>query len=68
MVKRSYSDDKCYLLILMDCNMPKLDGYQASLAIRKYIEQEGKPQPLILALTGHCEAKYHQKALDFKMD
>ena len=42
-VKRRYTKNQSYILILMDCNMPKLDGYQATIAIRKFIEIEGRP-------------------------
>ena len=30
-----------YSLICMDCNMPILDGYEASLQIRTYIHSKG---------------------------
>jgi two-component system, sensor histidine kinase and response regulator len=39
-------------LILMDCQMPKLDGYEASKAIRKL--EEGTRHIPIVALTAHA--------------
>jgi CheY-like chemotaxis protein len=42
-------------LIFMDCNMPMMDGYEATGFIRQYLHGEGAPQPIISALTGHTE-------------
>lgn len=36
-----------YELILMDCRMPILDGYEATLAIRRAEEAKGKRTPII---------------------
>jgi CheY-like chemotaxis protein len=46
----------------MDCNMPILDGYEATGLIRTYLHSEGLPQPIIIAVTGHCEDSYVKKA------
>ena len=47
---------KCdFELILMDCNMPFMDGYEATIRIRKLIHQMGLSQPVISAVTGHTE-------------
>ena len=55
----------------MDCNMPFLDGYQATRNIRKLWESKGitrKRQPKIIAVTGHVEEEYVQKAINSGMD
>jgi CheY-like chemotaxis protein len=39
-----------YELILMDCQMPELDGWEATRQIRKL----NKPQPTIIAVTAHA--------------
>jgi len=42
-------------LIMMDCNMPFMDGYETTQKIRDMIYSEGLPQPIICAVTGHTE-------------
>lgn len=55
-------------LILMDCNMPFMDGYTATKKIRKLYANIGADQPKIIAITGHVEPEYVQKALGSGMD
>ena len=54
------NSEKCcnYELILMDCQMPVMDGYEATHKIRAYMYSKGLPQPIIVAVTGHCESSY----------
>lgn len=57
-----------YDLILMDVEMPNLDGYQASLAIREF-ETEHNIQPVpIVALTAHAMKEHQQKSMDSGMN
>ena len=51
-------------LIFMDCSMPMMDGYEATGFIREYLHDEGAPQPIISALTGHTEQMNIDKAID----
>ncbi len=49
-------------LILMDIQMPKMDGYQATLAIREGERQRGQHTP-ILALTAHAMKTDQERCL-----
>lgn len=56
-----------YGLILMDCLMPEMDGYQATTEIRKNEAITGTHIPII-ALTGHELATDRDKCLAIGMD
>ncbi len=43
-----------YDLILMDCEMPEMDGFEATRSIRDYERREGLPAIPIIALTAHA--------------
>lgn len=47
-----------YDMILMDCNMPVLDGYDSADKIRAYLQSLDLAQPVIIAVTGHTETNY----------
>lgn len=61
--KRNHGLRSSYQLILMDCNMPHLDGYDASSRIRQYFYQKNFEQPIISAITGHTEQAFVKKAV-----
>ena len=49
--------------VLMDCQMPELDGYQATQAIRQ-LESEGNARPVsIIAITGNTGAGEREKCI-----
>ena len=57
-----------YKLILMDCQMPNMDGFEATQMIRnEEADQEGEPIPII-ALTANALASDRQKCLQAGMD
>ncbi len=56
-----------YALVLMDCQMPDMDGYEATRAIRKSEIGKDKHIPII-ALTGSADAEGRAKCLESGMD
>jgi len=63
----------CYNLILMDCQMPVMDGYQATGIIREG-EQRAmavagrSPHTIIIAMTGDTTADARSECLEAGMD
>jgi len=58
-----FSGRSSYKLILMDCNMPLMNGYEATSIIRQFLHSRSISQPIISALTGHTEQIYINKAV-----
>lgn len=52
-----------YNLILIDTNMPFMDGYDATTHIREYLFKKGLEQPIITAVTGHVDDHNVSKGL-----
>jgi signal transduction histidine kinase/CheY-like chemotaxis protein len=57
---------KDYAMILMDCRMPKMDGYQAARKVREL--QGPKSQVPIIALTAHAMEEDKEKCLKAGMN
>jgi polar amino acid transport system substrate-binding protein/two-component system sensor histidine kinase EvgS len=55
-------------VIFMDCEMPGMDGYQATRLIRQWEQQAGMPRHFICALTAHALAEQRQRCEDVGMD
>jgi PAS domain S-box-containing protein len=57
-----------YDLILMDCAMPEMDGYEATRRIRQQEAADGKSRIPILALTAHAISGDREKCMESGMD
>ncbi len=57
-----------YQLVLMDCQMPVLDGYEASRRWRRHEDASGGGHLPIVAMTANAMAGDRQKCLDAGMD
>lgn len=57
-----------YKLLLLDCEMPELDGFEAAQRIREKEEQENRPHIPIIALTAHQLGEFESDAKAAGMD
>ncbi len=57
-----------YSLVLMDCQMPVLDGYAATGRLREREAARGLPRTPVIAMTANAMAGDRQRCLDAGMD
>jgi CheY-like chemotaxis protein len=48
--------------------MPFMDGYESTEKIRQFLYEHNIDQPIILAVTGHTEANYVERAINSGMN
>ena len=64
-MEAAYTDR--YDLILMDCSMPEMDGYEATAHIRLFEETQGRRTPIV-AMTANAQQGDVEKCLSAGMD
>jgi two-component system, sensor histidine kinase RetS len=60
--------EKPYDLILMDCEMPEMDGFEATRRIRELERRTGRPPVPIIALTAHILREHRERSLSAGMN
>lgn len=55
-------------IVLMDCEMPELDGYDATRQIREWEARLGRHRLPVIALTAHALPEYRARCLASGMD
>lgn len=56
-------EEQFYPIILMDIQMPKIDGFEATKKILKMATDKGYPQPKIIAITADAREELREKCL-----
>ena len=57
-----------YDLVLMDCEMPIMDGFEATRTIRNWEHDNSKSETPIIALTAHIRDEHKEKSLQAGMN
>lgn len=60
--------NRTYDLVLMDCQMPELDGYETTRRFREQEKQRGTSRTTVVALTAHAMEEDRQQCLNAGMD
>jgi CheY-like chemotaxis protein len=55
-------------VVLMDINMPIMDGFEAARAIRRFEHANGSPRATIMAVTGLGDTSAQEQAFASGMD
>ena len=62
-IKKNKYSTCSFKLILMDYEMPELDGPDTASQIREILYFENIEQPIIACITGHSDKKYLDRAI-----
>ncbi|SEN07688.1 two-component system, NarL family, sensor histidine kinase EvgS [Pseudomonas sp. ok272] len=60
--------DGCFDLVIADCNMPVMNGYQLTQAIRRLEQDEQRPACTVLGFTANAQPEEKQRCRDTGMD
>ena len=60
--------DKDYSLILMDCEMPDMNGFEATRHIRRWEKANNREEVPIIALTAHIMDEHKERSLECGMN
>jgi PAS domain S-box-containing protein len=60
--------DQRFDVILMDVEMPGMDGYQTTEALRRQEQDLGRPRTPVVALTAHAFEEHRQRSLEAGCD
>lgn len=66
-LERYHEEEGHFDIIFMDCEMPNLDGYQATMAIRE-AEKQNHLESVIIGLSAYTDSEYREKAIQAGMD
>jgi signal transduction histidine kinase/DNA-binding response OmpR family regulator len=67
-VSRFTTAGEPYDLILMDCEMPSMDGYHATQMIRQFERASARARTPIIALSAHALPEHRQASVEAGMD
>src|SRR5690606_7887096 len=63
-----YKQDGPFDLILMDCEMPLVDGFEATRQIRQLEQAQNRTATIIVALTAHALEEHREAVFASGMD
>jgi len=67
-VEKATAADCDFDVVLMDCEMPDIDGYAATRRIREYESATGRKRLPIVALTAHALTEFVERSISAGMD